>query len=240
MFNVEKLKRNPEKIKKLLQPNKEGYLVTDDIYVIIPERFNTIGLCKISSFVQTLTLYAIVDKHNNYGLMKVPSFINLTPSKVETIKVNEENYYLLTFPKGSTYTKSSVTVRRDDFAFDLISDTLVKGKVPFYVDYEDSVDLFLASKKYADSNISNFSLIFEILISISSRTKNDKDKFIRHAIKDKKEINKLIYYMALSNVVSGIKSINSKLTGSYLPEGIMSALDMEESETSNLERILRA
>ena len=79
-----------------------------------------------------------------------------------------------------------------------------------------------------------------MIVSIISRDPIDKTIYYRNSIKNEqfvKDINP--EYVSLSNVLFSATSTLTRLTGSYMSEGIVSALVNESQREERLEALLR-
>jgi len=233
---IDNLKRNPDIIKKCFKKINSTIICTKDISIVFPERYINKNLANIGSVVKVVSIYAILDGEGNYAIVNKPIFIDLTPTNIKTVEIDGVNYKELIFEKYSTFTTNTNLVMLDKFMFDLFDMFFIQGKVPWYLNYEDVSKIFIESKKYANNNVGENILAFEILTSIIARDKNDKTKYFRK-VENKK--SKPVF-IGLQNIWYTFDNTISKLVGAYFDKGITSALVNKEEKTTKLEEILRA
>lgn len=237
---INKLKRNPEKIQSLLKVTGDITTALDNLYVIFPERFIDRKLAFIDSEVKVLMCCAILDDSNNYALINAPIFQTLTPSNISNVKCEDDTYKLLSFKANTVIIPNNNTILTDNFMYDVFDEFFIKGKIPWYLNYEDVSNVFLESKKYAGSNIGNNPLIFEMLTSIITRLDKDKKIYLRHIL-TKENKNKIqSTYIGLNNPYYSFDNTGARLIGSRFGAGLNVALVEPETKTSATTEILRS
>ena len=123
--------------------------------------------------------------------------------------------------------------------YDIFDEFFVQGNVPWYLNYDDLSNIFIESKKYANSNIGSDPLAFEILSSIVTRSSEDKKVYYRHLITSGN--NKIKPdYVGLNNPYYSFDNTGAKLIGSRFGAGLNVALVEPEKKTSATSQILRA
>lgn len=241
MINIDNLKRDPDKIKKCFKKVGKSLVVTKDIKVIYPERYESKNLAIVDNVVRLVSIFAILDDSNNYAVNNLPIFINLTPSNIDHVTINDELYTVLEFEEGSTYTESTELVINNKFLYDLFNLFYTNGKIPWFMSYNDLINIFSKTEKYANSDLGNNPIITEILASIVAKAPNDKTLLYREILENNKKLLESIKptYVGLMNPYYTFDNTVSKISGSYYTKGLMGALINKEKETTKIEEILR-
>jgi len=228
-------KKNDKLIKSKLKDSKESISVTERMYVFYPKRFEDIEFAVIANTVKLLGIFILTNERNEYAYINIPLMLELEPSSIEDVTIDEIPYTKLTLEKDDLLICNKKVIKDGGFIFTLLDEFCLKGKVPFYVEYEKLVDLFLSSGKFNGSKIGNNPASIEAIVSIIGREKGSLDTFIRSG---KKDLNKLtsndIEFVGLSDVNHGIPTNIAKLTGPYLNDGLTSVLvnnDKVQEET---------
>lgn len=234
-LDVRSLKRNPEAISKLFVVKNGVTTVTEEVVVLFPDRFINAKLCQLGTTVNVISLYAIVDGNENYAVCSAPIVQTLAPSIIKNINIEDKPYKALMFNKDSVYLPNNNLIARSDIIFNILDELIIKGNVPWYMDYEDLSNVIIKSKKYASHGIGNDSLAFEILTSIASRLKEDKRIYYRHkkpGYKDKPE------FVGLNNPYYSFNNTGARLIGSRFGAGLNTALVDPEKKSSATTEIL--
>ncbi len=238
-FNRFLLKHNPKKIENKISVSGERFIATDNLYIIFPTRFLNKNLAYIENTVKLIGIFIIIDDDNNYALTNIPNFMTVEPNSISNIQIDGKDYIRLKFQRDSVILSNSKLVMNDDFVFNIFEDFFINGNIPFYLNYEDLLSFFLNARKYANSSVADNPKGIEILISIITRSKNNRTKYLRQVLTSKDELKKDIsVYISLSNITEGYHNSISRLTGSYLKEGMVSVLVDPETKASDINDIL--
>jgi len=241
MINIDNLKRNPTKIKKCFKKIGKSLITTENIKVIYPEKYESKNLAVVDSTVRLVSIFAILDDNNNYAVNNLPIFINLTPSNIDHVTIDNELYTVLEFEEGSTYTENTELIVNNKFLYDLFNLYYINGKIPWFMNYNDLINLFSKTAKYANSDLGSNPIISEILASIVAKSPTDKSILYREILKNNKKLLNSIKptYVGLMNPFYTFDNTVSRISGSYYSKGLMGALINKEKETTRIEEILR-
>lgn len=236
-----KYTRNVKKVlEQLVVDNKQIYC-KKECYIHIPARFLDKEMGEIGSINNSFGIIPIILKDSlDYAVLSVDAIVNLNPFITEKIVINDDEYYQLYFEANSVIIANTSVLRKDKLIYNILDEFLIKGKVPWYLDYEDLAKFLDTADSHAGSRaIENFEVI-ETLVSIISRDKNNRKVYMRNSAKNKDYIASAIEYIPLSSVMYAVSGTVNKLIGAYMDEGIASALTIESTEASNIEKLLRA
>lgn len=237
---MKKLIRDSELAKSLLVKNEAGQVIAKEkCYIQVPARFSSIGLGQVGVETIIYGCYALISESGRYTVRNINALIEISPTKVETVKVGDVDYHQFEFDAYQVMIKTSNIVKRDNIIYNIFDEFLFKGKVPWYVEYEDLGKLLDTAKKFANSDVGKNQDVIEFIVSMISRNKNDRTINIRHILNNYKELHN-VSYVPLSSVFYSVNTTINKLSGSYFNDGIVSALVKKTDDTSEIEKILRA
>jgi len=240
-INTSNLKRKPGIIKKYFDKIDKQLVVNSDIRVVYPDRYNNINLSIMGSSTRVVSIFAILDSKNNYAVSNLPIFINLTPSKIDDAMIDGVLYKVLYFDKDTVYTDNVDLMLDNRFLYDLFNEFYIQGKIPWYMGYDDVINIFKYTSKYANSSMGNFPLGSEVLASVIAKSPLDKTKSYRTTIKSIEDTVKYPPgYVGLMNPFFTFDNTTSKLAGSYYSKGVSSAVVNKEDSSTKIEEILRA
>ena len=234
------LKRNPAFILSHLKETSVGCVVTDvDTKIIIPKRFAERDLAILASDIYICGIYAIVigDK---YGVSLVNAMIHINPKIINTITIDNIDYYEFFFEKGSNVIESTTIIKKDTLVYYIFDEIISKCNIPCYLNYEDLGNIFDSALYYAGTGITNNKEVTELIVALISRDQFDKTKYYRETVKNP---NYLItnppVYVGLNDVLLGVNSTMSKLLGAYFSDGILSSLVTKTEHAGRIESFLR-
>jgi hypothetical protein len=235
------LKRDPDYIKRLLEDNGSNIITKKDLYVFFPQKFVDRDLTSLGNTCYILGLIAIVDLDKGvYSVLTLPTRLEMQPSEINNTVINGMDYVVLKIDKDSDFLVSKKVVKESDFVFDIMDLLLIKGKVPWYYDYNDIVKIFANVKKYTGEKAADNQLTFELLTAMIARDATDWNKYYRDILESMDDLNKKeLAWVGLENIWFSFRSTLSKLAGAYMKKGIVSAIINPEKEISDLEHVLR-
>jgi len=237
VIDVSKLKRDPSVIKSYFKVTNDITIVNSNIRVVFPERFVTKELASMGATVRLPAIYAIIDEDDNYAITLSPIIQELSPYVINNISVGDVVYKELLFNKGDVFIINNNLIMQDNFMYDLFDEFYIKGNIPWYLNYDDVSNIFLETKKYANSNIGNNPLTFEILTAITTRDINNKTVFYRTALNNKNKTYP--YYIGLNNIQYSFDNTGAKIIGGYMGAGLTNAIISPETKTSRVSEVLR-
>lgn len=237
---MNKLTRNPGLVKTKLVENKAGeVIVTEKCVIQVPARFSTIGLGQIGLETIIYGCFALILDTGEYSVFNINALVELCPSRTIIVEVDGVDYHQFEFDAYQVLIRTTDLVKRDSIIYNVFDEFIFKGKVPWYLDYDDVGKLFDTAKKYANSDVSKNQDVIEFLVSMISRNKQNRDKLVRNIASDYKD-TKNISYVPLSSVFYNVNNTLNKLAGSYFSQGVVSALVKKSDQISEIEKILRA
>lgn len=237
---MNKLIRNPELVKTKLVENKAGEIITTEKCVIqIPARFSTIGLGQIGLETNIYGCFALILDTGEYSVFNINAFIELNPARTIIVDINGIDYHQFEFDPYQILIKTTTIVKRDSVIYRVFDEFIFKGKIPWYLTYDDVGKLFDTAKQFANSDVSKNQDVIEFLVSMISRSSGNRSVYIRNILKSYKDTQN-ISYVPLSSVFFNVNNTLNKLAGSYFNNGVVSALVKPSDQMSEIEKILRA
>jgi hypothetical protein len=219
-MDTSKLKHNASAIKNKIKTSKEGVVATEDLTILFPKRFLDKDMASIDATVHYPGIAIIVDSDNNYSKMNIPNKLETEASVIEDVTIDGTTYLSITVTKDTFLFTTLSVVQDTDLLFQLLDEFIMKGNIPFYMEYEDVLNIFLNSREYLDNGIADNHIGFSILVSITARDADNN--YYRTSDKG------VLKYVGLSNPTLGSKHTFTKLTRSHLKKGMVSAINNPE------------
>jgi len=234
--NLNSFKRNPNKLKSIFKEIDNSFLVNEDILILFPERYINRNLVTFSNNVSLLGLYCNILEDKSYSITNVPAFIDIEPSKIIDISIDDINYKGLIIEKGTRYLLNKEVVKREQFIYDLFYELFIKANIPWYLDYKDIVRTLLYIKKYSGSNIGRSNVTSELFVSIITRLKDNKKIQYRY-VEDKR---KPYSFVGMESVFYSFNNTVNRLVGSYSDQGLTASLLDPSDNLEKIEKLLRS
>jgi len=241
MHPLQRWKRNGEAVQACLKELPDERLVTTKgCKIYIPVRYASRGLASIGIETHIVGIYGIVVEDQYYAVCSVNAMQRIEPSSSVKIVLDDEEYYEFTFDPGSTVISSLQLVKTDTLVFKIYDEIISKGRVPWYLGYEDLGRLFDTAPYHAGAKIGQNHEVMELLISMIARDPKDRRIYYRQSVKSLEDVQKRPpAFIPLRSTIYGATNTTSKLAGSYFKDGLTSALVSPADRVEPIEEILR-
>ena len=239
-MDIKNIVRDAQYVRAHLRELDDERLVTlKDCRVYIPVRFSECGLASVGVDTNIVGIYLIVMEDKYSAVSLINTIIRFEPQSTNRVVVNGDEYYEFVFPAGSTVIPNMNIVQNSKIPYRIYNEFFAKGRIPFYLTYEDLAKIFDTARKYGGVNIGSDREVTELLVSIISRSKNNRADFYRQVVMTPDDINdKKPTYVALKSVAYSATNTTNKLAGSYMQDGIVSALVSPSTREERIERLL--
>jgi hypothetical protein len=236
LYDISKLKRKPEVIKKKLNPINGKVLALDDLTIMFPSKYlaNVLSVADISTTsITTVGIFAILDNDGNYGVINSMGEYTLPLSELDTTLIDNVEYQLCKYSKGSIVFSSTDSYVKSNYVYPIFLHIFSNGDVPWFLNYEDVSDVFKTCSKYTGLSIGNDPLSFELMTSIIARCRGSKERY------HKETLSSEIAYVGLNDTIYGHTTTESRLVGNYLKDGILATITKPEQEGTIMMDILK-
>lgn len=240
-IDVSKLKRDAAKVHAVLKELPDNTLVTTKgCTIVIPARFAEKGLASIGIETQIVGIYAIVAPDGSYGVSMVNAMMKITPTSTTSVKYGDDEYYEFYFEPGSTVVADLMLLKVDTLVFKIYEEILAKARVPWYIGYEDLAHLFDSARYHGGANIGENRETTELIVSMIARDSNDRMRYYRQVVKAMEDLKKRPpAFIPMRSVQYNATNTTTKIMGSYLKDGMISAINNPADRTERLEDLLR-
>ncbi len=239
-MEASKYQRDAKRVQQALRRVKDSLKVVSPLAVHIPKRYAVKELANVGSTVSIVGIFGIVVDDRYYGVSLVNAMMVLTPSNINTIIVDDVEYYSLEFQPGDTFMPNVNLVKEGTLVYQIFDEIVAKGNTPWYLGYRDLGQLFDTALHHGGANLNTNHAILEMITAARARSPRDRTVFYRHQFKDTKQLeDKPPEIIALRSVQDGASNTTAKLMGAYLDEGINSALVDPAERLERVEDLLR-
>jgi hypothetical protein len=215
--------------------DKEVIFTGDQLVAHVPERYENYELLEFEE--NNVVTFGVFDMTINgvleHGLL-LPSILYLTPSNIEKVTNSEGTVvYDLTFQKNDTFIATTTYVKMDSLVYVAFLEFIQLGKLPKFLNYDQAAFLMARLSKICGLRFDVNHAIVEIMLAHLFR--DAKDPNIPYRRTNYKDPPKFI---PLQQVSYGATSTTSKLLGSYLTDGLRSALVNQNDVNYEFEAII--
>lgn len=241
-MDITKLVRDANQVRSALQELSDGRLVAlKEVKMYVPYRFVEHDLAYIGIDNYTVGIYALTVDDHYYCVSSVCAMVNIDPSNINVVKINDDDYYEFVFNPGATVLKSTSLVKADILVYKIYDEIFSKAAIPWYLSYDDLGKLFDTARYHAGANIGANQEITELIVSIIARNPKDRTKYYRTVINTLADLKtNPPCYIPLRSVTYAATNTTNKLAGSYMQLGIVSALVSPSTRVERLESLLTA
>jgi len=237
-----RLKRNSTAVNAVLKTMADGSIVvTKQCKIHIPARWTERYLATVGADNIVTGVMAIIVEDSIYAVSLICSEFRLRPDRVSLIDVDGVAYQEFTFEPGSTMFESTQLLMQDTLVYYLFDEVITKGNVPWYMDYNDLGKMLDSAERYAGTNLARNRELNELIASLIARDANKRTEYYRSAVTKQSDLTTSPPdYVALSSVVYSATSTLTKMAGSYMSEGMISAIVNPSTKVERIESLLRA
>jgi len=238
--DIKQLVRDPEKVKSVLVELPDGRLTTKALVKIyIPTRFAERDLAYIGADNNIVGICAITLNDDSYAIMMVNAMVNIDPSSINRVSIEDDQYFEFTFNPGATVFKSVNLIKDDILVYKIYDEIISNGNVPWYLTYSDLGKIFDTAPYHGGANIGNNKEVTELIVSLIARDQADRTKYYRTALNSMADLKKSEpVYVGLKSVVYSATNTLNRLGGSYMQSGITASLVNKTERVERIESIL--
>jgi len=239
-MDITRFVRSPEAVKSSLKKVGNSLFATKPTKIYIPARFRERNMAFVGVETYIVGIFAIVIDDTLMATNIVNSMIQIEPTSFKIVTVDDSDYYEFFFEPGAKVVVNTNLVRRDTLVYQIYNEVISKGRVPWYMNYLDLARLFDTARKYANANVGAQREVTELIVSLISRDRRDRSKYYRTVVADLRDVyTKPPAYVPLKSVIYAATNTLNKIAGSYMNDGLISALVNPSTRVENIERILR-
>lgn len=239
MIDSSSFVRNAEEVYKAHEKVDRQIIAKDVLKMYIPQRYESRDFLVLEDEITVLGYTAWVYK-DFYAVTKIPGFFRTEPSLINNVLIDGEEYIEFTYNSGDAIVANIAVVKIDNLMYRIFDELIAKGKIPWYLDYNDVLTLYEYSDYHAGVTLGSTRAPMEIVAATIARSPNDPKLFYRQWLSDKNQIKKNPpVNIPLRAVSYGATNVIAKLLGSHFNENLTSALVSPGDRVEDVERLLR-
>lgn len=240
-FTKNQFTKNVSKVLGALRKNKDGSVtVLKPLTLHVPQKFQTKKFIDISDRVKVLASYALVLENKYFAMDSATTMFETNPSMINNIIVDDEPYFELVYePNDLLVVKDDVLIDKE-LVYPVSTEFFSNGRLPWYFESEEIIAIYPNLEQFNGVDLRSNMTVYSILLSMMQRNPKDINLPFRTAITTKDSIGKLNpIHVGMNKVDLIVTGTLAKLGGPYLNPSITAALNVESTELSETEWLLR-
>lgn len=231
-----------QKVQAYIRELGDGRLVTTKgLKIVTPVRFAERGLAYVGIETRIVGIFALIVEDQYYGVSIANAMMRITPSSTNRVTYDDDEYYEFTFDPGATIVPATMLVKVDTLVYNIYDEILAKGRVPWYMKYEEMGQVFDTAYYHAGASIGQQPEVTELMVSLVSRSETDRAVYYRQVVKTEEDLlTQLLAFIPLRSVAYAATNTLNKLAGSYAKDGLISALVTPTDRVERIEALIRA
>lgn len=219
-----------------VKDTKESFIfIGDEAKVYIPTRYTACDFLFLEKDVRTLGIFEIEvsGEKETYGYV-FPGIVTMCPSETYSKKINDKDYTVLVFKKNDIFFKSKEILRQSFIAYVMFTEFITNGNPPTFLKYKDIAMLFDTVQEVCAVSLKVPHSAFEMMYAHLTRDPDNPNIKYRHTDMKKKPL-----LIGLRAITYSVDSTTGKIIGSYMGNGINSAIVNKADQRFELEDLLR-
>lgn len=210
-----------------------------NLKIYFPKRYLNGKLGNLDERFNTVAMFAVVLEDGSWDFHSACSIIPLTPKTSSLVKINQVDYYELGWEAGDVICPNLNLVQRSNLAFEIYDEFITKTRLPPYMDSIDHSNLLDSLQPFTGVDLgANFALL-RIYNATTSRNPKDRTQPARELYEKQSDFHMMeVDRIALRSVAYVADNTSSRLLGSYLAQGLNSALVNPSENIEEIEQIL--
>lgn len=228
---------DPKVLSKFQQKNPSSPVIFTGercVVTILQKLEETYDCVSVKDTVTTIGVFDMEVDGIQSGMFLIGR-IEMVPSQVDRVVIDNTPYIQLTFKKGDVFMRTTNIVVEEKLAFIVWLEYIKFAHTLKAMSYEDQASMFDRMRMSAGITFPVDHSVFEVIFAHLSRDKNDFTIPYRNT--DMKDDFRRIQ---LNDVAHAARSTSSRIIGAYNKDGINAALDNPSDAHSTIEDLLRS
>ena len=241
MIDLTEMVRDRENVPKALKIVGDELIAMKDLKIAIPYRFFNRKLASLGETITSTLIFAVI-VGNTWDLMLTPAMISLTPEDTTVEVIDNEDFMILSFSRGSVISPNVNLIRTDQVAWEIYDGFYGSGYMPWYIWYDEFSKLLALASKYAGITLGANNLPHELVVAQIAKDSKDRSQAYRLSLRRGyvAGTTQQPYITPLQSVLFGANNLSTQLVGAYLRDGILTAMTYPSTKSEPIEELLRS
>lgn len=240
-MNSSQFIRDKAKVDAAITEDGAGAVIAvKPVKVYIPARYKQSDMAVFETEKTFVGICALVVEDKYYAVSCVTSFMRTEPATINNVTIDDNEYIEMSYEPGDKIITNINLVVVDSLLYRIYDEFIAKGRVPWFLGYEDIGNLFVNSGYYNGVTIGSNPQIFEMIVAAICRAPDSIRNHYRQKVLSKEELKtNPPVIVPLRAVSMGATNAIAKLMGPYFDDNVTSTLVNPGERVERVERLLR-
>lgn len=226
------LTRNDAYIKGVLKQFDDQVVVTEDLYILIPDRYYEKDLAIREDEEQVFGMFAICSGEY-YAFHSIFAMITTEPTRIIEKSIDGVGYSVMEYEVGDALVARRDLIQDTSIVFSHFNEFIFGGKPPIGMGYDDLLRSFDSMKKYSGLGSIKSLAVIEVMIMAIAKAKHDTS--IAYKDTDMKDEP---VFRSMNDIGSVVKGVLNRMAGAGFNPGLVQSLLEEKPASRKLERTI--
>lgn len=234
--------RDRKKVLAAIASEADGKIAISkgEVKIYFPKHYLNGKLGYIDSNFHVTGIFAMVVDDKYYGVSVTNAVMSLTPTGINVVKIDGDEYYELYFPPGSVICPDLDLVKDNQLVYQINHDIINLGKTPWQLDIDLLCRIWDTAKLFSDVDLQASSSVLEIKIASRARDPDNLMHYRKEDFKTRKDVETLpVTFVAQRAVAFTTTNATARLLGANLKDGIMAEIVNPSTKNELFEDVLR-
>jgi hypothetical protein len=234
------MKRDAKKVYTAITVKGEELIALKPMSIQFPKRFVQAGFAILGN--PTILLGKVAWIYDGaYAVSSLCAPFRTEPTSIKEVTVGDETYMQLDYDPGARVMININLVQMNQLMYEINHEFVDKGKLPWYIDYDEIGGLFKDSKYHASMTVGANLGVMHIIYATIFRDQKNKRTYYRQTLKSRDDLaTKTPAIIPMRTVSYGATNTIAKLLGSYFDENVTGALVNPAERLDDIDKLLRA
>lgn len=238
-MDISKTIRDAARVQATFKEAGDQLITLKGCSIIFPKKYEDKQLAYIGEDISLVGIFATFIDDVIYSVSTVPSKFTLGECLIDVIKIDEEEYYKLTYSPGAVVIKNVNALKIKVFCYNIVNYFIDYGKMPWFLNYLDAAELCRDIKKFCNIELSIGQVCFDILVSRIARSDANIREQYRLGIKTEASLFKRPTFIPVMEKSLMTSSVLARFTGGELKRSIRESLIDDKATGEPLEELYK-
>lgn len=238
-MDISKLVRDPVRVQSTFKEAGDQLITLKGCSIVFPKKYETKQLVYIGEDISLVGIFATFIDDTTYSVSTVPSKFAMGECLIDVIKIEDEEYYKLTYSPGAVVIKNVNALKVKVFSYNIVNYFIDYGNMPWFLNYLDAAELLRDIKHFCNIELGAGQAGFDVLISLISRSTENVREHYRLGIKSEADLYKRPRFIPLMEKSLMTSSVLARVTGGELKRSIRESLIDDKATGEPLEALYK-
>lgn len=211
------------------------FFIGEKLEIFISTRYENFKCLKMEKSLVSIGIFDMIINDKYEDSLFAPCLLEMEPSVIETVKIDDEPFVKATFRYGDVFIKSTVVQQIQALGYVIFYELISQANRSKHLDYFKIVKIFDKIKTLAGVNFNVNRKTFELICAHIHRDKTKMSTFYRQTPMTEPPV-----IIQFKDIAHGTVTTTGKIIGSYFKDSLRSAIVDPNEDYSEIENIMRS